>query len=832
MTTVDDLARLTAGADMHSTHSGAALGVRALRLVDGPMGVTGGRLDERDIALLTPCATALAATWDDALVREVGGLLGEEAAEHGVDILLGPNLNLTRSPLSGRSFEHFGEDPRLAGALGAAWIEGLQSKGVAACAKHLVCNDSETDRHRLDVRVDGQTLHEVYLAPFEAAARAGVWTMMAAYNKVGGVHCAEHPGLLDEVLRRTWRWDGVVMSDWFGTHSTTASLTAGLDLEMPGPARQLGARAADAVRAGEATRERLEVTAARLAELSRRTAVKADPRRAPRAARELLRRAAADAFVLLKNDRSLLPLPPLTDGGTLAVVGPGAADPVLQGGTFARVSLDPRVRTPLEALRAEAGAGLIRHEQGTEARDRVPPLAPLSPVAADDPTQPGFTVTYHRLAADGTPSAPLFRDVRNTHLVVWFTELPGIGALDELPSEESALVRASCLLTPARTGTYDFRIAGTGSVTLRVDGESVGTGGSRALPADVMGALLRGEVTRVPVELTAGRQVRIEVEMRLGGGRRAHGLSFGGRAPVPDGLLDRAVRAARESDTAVVFAGVTQDSSLESQDRTSLALPADQEELIRRVCEANPRTVVVVNAPYAVDMPWADKAAAVLLTWFAGQEYGPAVADVLLGRSEPGGRLPVTLALRDADHGALSTAPDGDGRLAYTEGLLTGYRHFDRHGIRPRHAFGHGLGYADIRWRSARLSPGTTGDTATVSATLRCHGDRAGKEVVQVYVAPLDPGRETPAGRPEQQLAGFATARLAPGEERCVEVGLDPRAFSEWSERGWAVREGCWEIRIARSSRDVFQRFAVYVDTCCTSCTTGGSRASTTGSNG
>ncbi|WP_371482744.1 glycoside hydrolase family 3 protein [Kitasatospora sp. NBC_00315] len=810
---LDLLARLTAGADMQTTHRDPEHHVRALRLVDGPMGVTGRLLDERDVSLLAPCGSALAATWNRATVEAVGELLGEQAAARDVDVLLGPNLNLSRSPAGGRDFEHFGEDPYLAGVLGAAWITGVQSKGVAACAKHLVCNDTETGRHGYDVQVDEQTLHEVYLAPFAAAARAGVWAMMAAYNKVNGRHCAEHHGLLTRVLREQWDWDGVVMSDWFGTHSTTASLTAGLDLEMPGPARYLGPAAAGAVRAGDVAASTVERAVERLALLSRRTAGRTAPTRPAAEARRVLHEAAADSFVLLKNDRTVLPL---SDDTSVAVIGPQADEPAYQGGTFARIALGPEVRTPLAALREALGPRVTAYEPGAPSESRVPSLLPLDPRAADSPGAPGFTVTYHRVGTDGAVSEPLATDTRATGILVWFTELPGIGALADLPTGSAGLVRASCLLTPETDGTYDFHFAGTGDVRLLIDGQESGRGGSRALPADVMGALLHGDITRVPVELTAGRQVRIDFEMRFTGGGRAQGMQFGGRAAAPADLAARAVHAARAADTAIVFAGVSQDSSLESQDRDSLALPAAQIDLIERVCAVNPRTVVVVNAPFAVDMPWADRAAAVLLTWFPGQEYGPALADVLTGALEPGGRLPVTLARADADHAVTSTAPSDDGRLTYAEGPLIGYRHFDALHTTPRFCFGHGLGYADVRWRAAHLYADPTGrHLALVGVTLDSAAGRPGKEVVQVYAVPLTDTGTVEPGRPEQHLVGFAAVEVSPEPaELRVDIPLDVRDFSMWDTRAgtWKPRAGRWEIRLGRSSRDIFHRFRVYVD--------------------
>ncbi|MFG3289208.1 glycoside hydrolase family 3 protein [Streptomyces sp. NPDC048179] len=799
---LDTLARLTSGADLHRTHAEPALGLRSMSLVDGPMGVTPGGIDERHVSLLTPSPALLGATWDREMVRNVAGVLADEAKDRDAQVICGPNLNLPRSSLAGRSFEYFAEDPLLAADLGASWIRGLQENGVGAVAKHLVCNDSETDRQRLNAVVADEVLREVYLLPFEYAAQAGVWAIMAAYNRCNGTHCAEHP-MLTAVLRDEWGWDGVVLSDWFGTRDTMASLGAGLDLEMPGPARVFGPPVAEAVRRGHITEQAVRLRVERLLRLADRvgardghTAAPEPPGRSLSERAAVLKDAAAAGFVLLRNAAGLLPLTE-QPGRRLAVIGPNAASPAYQGGTFARINLGPEVRTPLESITAVFGEEAVTHQVGVPAAPRIPPLAPLSPRAVHQPESRGATVEYFRQGE----TEPRYREVRDTGLLVWFRELPGIGALADLPEGEGGEVRVSTLLTPTETGVHTFHVSGTGAVEVRVADEPIGSGGSRATSADVMGALIRGEVTTIEHHLRAGTTVRVSFTMRFGAGR-AQGMSFGCRGPVPGDLMERAEKAARDADTAVVVVGVTQDSALESADRESLALPAGQDELVRRVCAANPRTVVVVNAPQAVDMPWAQEAAAVLFVGFPGQEFGPALAEVLSGAAEPGGRLPLTLARRDVDHAVRSTVPAPDGDLRYDEGLLIGYRHFDARGITPRFPFGHGLGYTSFSWSDPRLTTGIDGadPVAAFTVDVTNTGGRAGKEVVQLYVSPPDRS----GGRPRQELKDFATLHVPAGATRQARLVLGRRAFSRWSaSRGcWEVAAGRYEIRAARSSRD------------------------------
>ena len=375
---VAEKARLTAGMGMWSTHPIPRSTLGSVTLSDGPMGITGGRVDERDIALLSPCGLALGASWDRQLVSRVGGVIGEEALRTGTQALLAPNLNLLRSPLAGRAFELFGEDPRHIAELGAAWIDGVQRQGVGCIVKHMVCNDSETDRRTMNVVVDEATLREVYFWPFEVAASRGVWGMLTAYNRVNGIYCAEQHQAISQWLKRDLGWDGLVMSDWFGTQNGPASFRAGLDLEMPGPARHMGERLLPALMDTDSDARRLDDAAARLARLAERVShpLPWDGSAAAQAQRRhTLEEAAAAGFVLLHNRQRLLPLAAQA-GQRLAVIGPNATTPCFQGGTFARVALMPGLISPLEAIRQRfSAAGVeISYAPGVESDYRIPPL--------------------------------------------------------------------------------------------------------------------------------------------------------------------------------------------------------------------------------------------------------------------------------------------------------------------------------------------------------------------------------------------------------------------------------------------------------------------------
>lgn len=773
--TLEQALPLTAGAAMWRTHAVPEAGIPSATMSDGPMGIASGRVDERDVARLTPCATAQGASWDVDLVERIGALVGQEAAARGIDLVLAPNLNLARSPLAGRAFEYFSEDPLLAGVLGAGWIAGLQSTGTGSVAKHLVCNDSETGRDRVDARVDERTLREVYLLPFEFAARADCIGMLAAYNRVNGDYCAEQRHVLTQVVRGDWDYRGAIMSDWFGTHSTAPTLNAGLDLEMPGPARFLGAKAADAVSAGEIPADRVLEAAGRVATMARRATGPKHARHSDAEADALLAEAAAAGFVLLKND-GLLPLAP-GSVRTLAVIGPNAAAPCFQGGTFAKISVSPDLPSPEAAIRARYGAECaVTFEAGVDPQPRLPhmPVCPARDLG--DGCTRGMTIDY--FASPDCSGTPLSSETRDTNSLVWF-----VGVHDQARFAEGGSIRASGVFLPERSGVHSFHLGATGTARMLVDGREILA--TRECPAgDVMGVLKAGDSEAADVELEAGKPCEISVEFTFAPAR-VHGLWYGIRAPgSPEAMLVAAEAAARAADAVFLIVGETSDSSVESKDRADTQLAPAQLALIERVCAANPRTAVITNVGHAYDAGWEDRAAAHLAAWYPGKGFAAALAAVLAGDAEPGGRMPVTMAADEADYPAFALQPDAQGRLAYSDGVRIGYRGLRAAGTRARHTLGAGQGYARFEWRDATVEDGG------VAVTVTNVSDRAGSEVVQVY-------RDTP----ETTLIGFAKLHLAPGESARAHIRLPRRRFARW-DHGWHPIGDRVEIRVARDAED------------------------------
>ncbi len=818
---VTDKVLLLTGADSWRTQGAEALGLRPMIMSDGPAGVRGVVLDERRPSSSLPCPSALGATWDTDLIAEVGAALGAEARSKGVDVLLAPTINLMRTPLGGRGFEFFAEDPVLTARLAAAYVRGVQSAGVGATLKHFVGNDSETGRWTYDVHVAERVLREVYLAPFEACVReAGAALVMAAYNKVNGIPMTEHARLLRDVLKDEWGFDGVVTSDWNAARSTAATALAALDLAMPGPDGPWGGLLAQAVTEGAVTDDVLDDKVVRLLRLAGRVgalsgsdggllgtvpagipetgAVSTAPSAAsasmgrPRLVDPLLlRRAVAASLVLLRNDGGALPIDPASVG-RVAVIGPNASYPAIGGGGSAIVA-PVAVSTPAAAIAsALAGTAEVTVAEGCRTWVVVPepPAGSLSdPVTGEQGV---------RLEFRGGDGALLAAEHRNATALAWWDQVPpGVGW------GEAGTIVVLTSFRPVWAGPHVLGVAGVGRLTLTVDG-SVVIDGTTSVPDDPVEAMTRPGELRAVVILEAGRPALIRLEYSPaadGDGPLSVRLGIVPEAD-EDALMAEAVREAGQADTAVVVVGSAPAAESEGFDRSTLALPGRQDELVRRVAAVSRRTVVVINAGMPVLMPWAAQVAAVVYAWLPGQAMGDAIADVLLGRAEPGGRLPVTLPASEADCPVLHAVPQ-DGILAYDEGLLIGYRGYDARLSTPAFPFGHGLGYTTWSYESLHAATPVlaAGEDLDLTVMLRNSGSRPGREVVQVYLA----GPPGDAARPPRQLAAFGVVAAEPGKLAEVRLQVPARAFARWDEEagGWVWSPGQFTVQVGRSSRDL-----------------------------
>ena len=798
---VEEKVRLLTGADSWRTYGAPALGLRPIVMSDGPAGIRGISKDDRNPSASVPCPAALGATWDSELVRELAAALGAEARGKGIDIVLAPTMNLMRTPLGGRGFECFSEDPVLSARLAVSYVTGLQSAGVGAAIKHFVGNDSETGRWTYDARIAEAVLRELYLVPFEACVReAGTAMVMAAYNAVNGTRMTEHERLLRGVLKGEWGFTGAIVSDWDACRSVLPTALAGLDLAMPGPGSPWVTGLAEAVRAGQIAEDIIDDKVLRLLEVARRVGKLDPPDGAPPAGTgparladpALLRKVAAASFVLLRNEQSALPFDPASIG-SIALIGPNAVHPVIQGGGSAAVH-PAVISAPDEALRAALdGQVTVTVTAGTHTWETVP--EPPARSLTDPVTgEPGVRLEFR--AADGRL---LGAEHRNTTVFAWWGDgLPaGIGW------GEDGTISLLASYHPQTSGPHRVGAAGVGRLTLTVDGTEAAAGDT-PVPADPVETMTRpGEVTGA-VKLTVGQPAQVRLDFlpsALAEGPLAVRLGIVA-TPDEEAALDQAVQAAAAAAAAVVVVGSAETTESEGFDRDTLRLPGRQDELVERVSAVNPRTVVVVNAGMPVLMPWASQVAAVLYAWLPGQAIGDALADVLLGRAEPGGRLPVSMPAREADCPVLHAVPE-DGRLSYHEGLLIGYRGYDAAGTSPLFAFGHGLGYTS--WAYESLTAGqaslAAGADLSIEVTVRNTGPRAGREVVQAYVAGPAPG----PGRPVRVLGAFGTVTAAPGAAATVTLTLPARVFARYDEHAgrWDWPPGQFTIAVGRSSRDL-----------------------------
>ncbi|GAA1529842.1 glycoside hydrolase family 3 C-terminal domain-containing protein [Actinomadura kijaniata] len=759
--TLEEKVTLLTGADFWTLPPIERIGLKKIVMSDGPSGVRGTRWDERETSLLFPSPTSLGATWDVAAAERTGRLNGAQARDKGVHVHLAPTINIHRTPLGGRHFENYAEDPLLVARIGAGFVRGVQSTGVASTVKHYVGNDSETERNAYDAVIDETTLEEIYLRPFRETVSAGAWAVMAAYNKVNGPTMTEHEGLLTDVLKNRWGFDGIVVSDWFAISSTVESANGGMDVEMPGtPGARWRDRLVAAVREGKVAEELVDDKVLRVLRLAARTgALEGYSAPAgittPADARDQLRELAARSMVVLRNEGGLLPL---ASPRRVALIGPNVRRFGSQGGGSAHVNPADLV-LPEQGLREVLGDGAeLSVHAGVHPHER---LAELPVAICADPRTGERGVRVDHLGADGEV---LLSELRRATKLMFLEGLP----------EGTARIRVTAEVTAPASGVHTFGVAGTGAYTLTIGGERHEI--SLALDGDdPFMAFLAPPEHRVETAIEAGATVPLELVCSIAEGPL--GLStftlgyFDPHLP-EDEELAAAVAAARDADVAIVLVGTNDEVESEGFDRTTLALPGRQDELVAAVAAAQPATVVVVNAGSPVLMPWRDEVPALLWAWLPGQEGGGAIADVLAGRREPGGRLPTTFPA--TEEGILLPWPK-DGVLEYSEGAAIGYRHYAADDV--AFPFGHGLGYTTWEYEALTVSGGVA------EVTIRNAGGRDGREVVQVYAH----GPDVPV-----RLAGFATVDVPAGGHATVRVELDG-----------ALPEGATRVRAGRSVADL-----------------------------
>ncbi|MFF5290550.1 beta-glucosidase family protein [Paractinoplanes globisporus] len=771
--------RLLTGASAFTLHPAPGIGLGELRFSDGPTGVRGLKFSGGRVVSLFPNATLLASTWDADVLHEVGALLAEEAMAQEIHVVLGPTINLHRSALGGRLFEAYSEDPLLTGKLAAAYVRGMQEKGIAACLKHLVANESETDRNTVDSVVDEATLHELYLLPFEIAALDGdAWSMMAAYNDVNGVAATEQDHVINSIVKDSWGWPGLVMSDWFATKTAAAAANGGLDLVMPGPDGPWGDALVAAVRSGAVSEAVVDDHLSRLLLLAQRVGALGAGRSWPsslplpdspvRGAQ--LTRLAASGMTVLTNEADVLPL---ERSSRVAVIGRHAVETIDMGGGSAQVN-PPYQVSVANGLTSLLGDGQTIVVDGVEVRTKPVPARDgflVDPVTGAD----GIRVTL--LDAGGAVLEERFCP-RSTTMVGMDDDFPGTVASARLEGRVTV------------TGSVELGVLGVGDWTVSAAGRDESyslVASGNGFGEEVLTPPLRTSRFSVSSGDVFTATVALTYHMGLFGL-----IGFNTPRDTVD-VIDDAVRAAADADVAVVVVGLTEEQETESVDKSTLRLPGAQDALVEAVAGAARRTVVVVNAATPVLMPWLSRVDAVLWAGLPGQEGGHAVAAALLGDIEPAGRLVTTFPAADGAAPAWSVTPV-DGKLPYTEGTFIGYRgHHAGRAPAPAFWLGHGLGYGKWEYSDASLR-----DDGTVTATVTNVGAHRSREVVQVYFRPVEPDEPV-------RLVGWAAATVDPGESARVTVSPDPRLWRKWDTgtASWTRLSGGGTFLVARGLGDI-----------------------------
>lgn len=800
--TLEEKVNLLTGKDFWNLADIEKIGLRSILVSDGPSGVRGELWDEREPSLNLPSSTTLGSSWSRQLAAEYGHVLASEAKRKGVDVVLGPTINLHRSPLGGRHFECISEDPLLTGAIASEFIKALQSDGIGACPKHYVANDFETDRFNADVVVDERTLRELYLRPFEDAILEGqAWTIMSAYNSINGKTATEND-LLGTPLKSEWGFDGVVISDWTAVRSLE-SAKAEQDLVMPGPNGPWGQALVDAVRSGDISEEIVDTKVRRILLLAERVGAVRTSQNfidrkslrsnlVPESLKPFAKRAAIEGSVLLKNN-GILPI--TSEKPTIALIGHNASAARTQGGGSATV-LPVSVSTPLSSLRHKFGNN-VTYSIGAVVQRGVMELKrelTRNPVTGD----PGVRVEF----LDVDNEVIYVEDRLSTNLV-W------VGGLAPVARASRLVLKTT--YTPNHDGRSRFGFGSIYHTVIKFDGVEVLNGRATSESGDPFRDLLDPPFLFGDVNFTTDEPVDIEVTVDLkstqGHDIEAVMYQFGIGPGLSDerALIESAVIQARKSNYAIVVVGTNSQVESEGFDRTSLELPGLQNDLVNAVCDANENTIVIVNSGAPVTMPWRDKAAAVLLTYFGGQEMGEALVDMLVGNAEPGGRLTTTWPELERDVPVLNCTPDTDGKVTYSEGLNIGYRAWINSGKTPAFEFGYGLSYTTWEIELTSCSEALS-ESGAVAASIKVTntGDRPGKQVVQVYAS----RNQSTVTRPPLWLVGFSEVICQAGESKLVEIEIPSKEFAYW-DSGWVLEPGAFNLHFGTSSKNFFANGSV-----------------------
>ncbi|KAJ4178801.1 hypothetical protein NW755_012916 [Fusarium falciforme] len=772
--------------------------------------ISGIRPSEFDGALTTACfpnTACIASTWNTELLERMGRELTRQAKTKHAQLILGPTINMHRDPRAGRNFECFSEDPLLSGYMGAAIVNGIQSQGFGACAKHFVCNDSETQRryYNVDESPYGRTLREIYLAAWSfLLKRSNPAGVMTAYNKVDGKFCCDSEAIVEDILRKEWGYKGIVMSDWFGTRSTVASMKAGVDVEMPVPVFR-GEKLVKAVNNGEIRQDQIDASVSRLLDLRRRTrnAQSEGPEKSEIFVQtnEIARQLAQEGIILLKNTKETLPIQGSNDL-RVAVVGEYAKNAVFTGGGSA--SCNPQYRqVPLDLLRETLpNPDCVSYAAGVRLR-RIIPVAPPEIITTDQ-GQKGVEILYFNAGGD----KPFLTEILEEATINLMAQRkPGL----ELPGSH---IEMSTNLVPKTTGTHTLALQHSGSFSVRVDGIEVFKGDAPDITTEQFLFNLRKLESRVELPMEAGKSYNIRISMQsrqpVVGEPTPYGLTLAFEEQYSEEqAISQAVEIAKMSDITIIFAGRSEQYESEGFDLEEITLPVNQVAMIKALAAVS-KTAVLLHCGTPIDISsFVDDVDAIVNMHFPGQEGPQAMVDILTGKVNPSGRLTTTWFKTLQDWPSFGNFPardnnDGNFVIKYAEGLAVGYR-APVSTARVQFPFGHGLSYTSFSYEGLRVSLDESSSPTVLKVSVRVTntGSVPGKEVVQVYISPPD---NVSDWRPSRELKEFTKVNLSAGEAREVSIDLDIDTFSShWSDslRAWTLDKGEYTVEVG-SQRATF----------------------------
>lgn len=758
-------------------------GLPAIKMSDGPVGT---RNDGKTTAY--PASILSAATWDTALLYRLGVALGRDARARGVHVLLAPGVNIYRAPMNGRNFEYLGEDPYLASKLAVQYIKGVQSQKVVATVKHYAANNQEWDRHHVSSDMDERTLQEMYLPAFKAAVLEGkVAAVMNSYNLVNGVHATQHDHLNNEILKRQWQFDGILMSDWVATYDAVAAARGGLDLEMPSGKYMNRANLLPAVQKGDLREEVINDKVRRVLRVIFRfgfydqpqkdASVPLDDPRSAQVALDLAR----GGIVLLKNEKNLLPLSKAIK--SIAVIGPNADGYVAGGGSsytepFHFVSL-------LNGIRAMAPGVKVNYVKGT-----LP--------AVEDHAGSSVFYTGKGSRERGLKAAYFNNQQLTGQPVVTRTERfvnhiwSGKPDVDQLTADHFS-IRFTGVIRPEKTGQYKIGVKGDDGYRLWINGEKV------IEEWHDQGANLKTH----SMILKKGNEYDVKLEYYENGGTAQ--ITFAYYQEKVD--FSTAIAAAKTADAVILSVGFNKMTESEGFDR-SFQLVDHQDSLISSVSAANPNTIVILNAGGNVDMMnWLPSVKALLHAWYPGQEGGTALAEIIFGKVNPSGKLPVSFEKKWQDNPTFKSYydDDKDKRVEYKEGIRVGYRYYDGSEVQPLFPFGFGLSYTSFSYSNLKIM--LSGNRAALSFTVTNTGSVDGADVAQVYVHQ----QRSALPRPEKELKSFEKVFLKAGQTKTVTIVLDETAFQYFNDQAgkWVLEKGSFDILVGNSSRNILLKSTI-----------------------